>query len=108
MTVKEALDIPIQHLTSPQGKINALRIWYNHMYKYAPYLTGTMINDVDISEDGIKFNQIYAHRNYFGTGFNFNKDQHPLATAQWGKAAFDIEGETIKKEIIKTAMKGVK
>jgi len=98
VTVQGYLDDKLKKAVSPEAKIFLLTSWYRAMYPYIPFVTGMLADNVEIKEDGIYFNQVYAGRQYFGDGFNFTKDQHPLAQARWGDVAWELDGEKIMND----------
>lgn len=61
--------------------------WWRLMQPYTPFQTGALMNNVTITEKGIKYKSPYAHKMYDGTGINFRSDKHRLASAHWDKAA---------------------
>lgn len=89
VTVSEVrIDIP-KHLR----KVNddkfwkfAAQQWHRLYYPYIPYRLGNLADDVDINPHVIEHKAIYAVRMYNGN-FNFRKDEHPLASREWDKAA---------------------
>lgn len=99
------LSEPIRKIKSEETHQFALQEFYRYMYPYIPFRTGTLADNVSFENDGIHFNQIYAHRLYQGKDFNFYKELHPLAQAEWGKVAGDIHGEAIAKAIKNFAMR---
>lgn len=42
-----------------------------------------------------------------GRPLNYNKEQHPLATANWGQVAMDLHGDSIRR-VITNYLNGVK
>ncbi len=61
--------------------------WWRLYKDYVPFQNGNLMENVTITEKGIKHNEPYAHRMYEGDNFNFHKDKHPLASARWDEAA---------------------
>lgn len=61
--------------------------WWRLYKDFVPCQSGRLWEDVTITEKSIKHNAPYAHRMYEGDNFNFHKDEHPLASAHWDKAA---------------------
>lgn len=51
-------------------------------------------------ENVIRFRAPYAQRQYYGEDFNFTKDVHQLAQAQWAQVAADLHGEEIISQLI--------
>lgn len=66
---------------------------------YVPFRTGMLSQDVTITKDDVTYNRKYAKRNYNGKDFNFSKDQHPLATAEWNKAMAAAKGQQLADDI---------
>lgn len=117
VTVQGYLDDKLKKAVSPEAKIHLLTEWYKNMQKYIPFVTGVLMSGMRISEtplteaeaaeimqregireDGIHFAAEYAGRLYYGDGFNFTKDQHPLAQARWGDVAWELDGEKIMND----------
>lgn len=98
--------------------------WYRYMFPYIPFVTGTLASLVTVNDSvktvpmpadealqsGIReiqsnpdnvihFRAPYASRQNGGKGFNFTRDLHPLAQAQWEQVAADVHGEQIVNEI---------
>lgn len=63
--------------------------WWRQYKDYTPYRNGHLMENVTITDKGIKHNEPYAHRMYEGTDFNFYRGEqgHPLASARWDQAA---------------------
>ena len=85
--------------TNPKYKMFAYQTWYRYMFDYIPYRTGALASTYHINNNGIHFTVPYAAYQYFGDGFNFSKEMHPLAQAHWGQAALDYHGAAIADEI---------
>ena len=98
VTVSASLQKKLAECLDDSTKIFANNTLFRYMYPYTPYVTGTMSEDVDIDADGIHYNSIYANRNYYGEGFKFSKEKHPLAQAKWGEIAGKIHGSAIARE----------
>lgn len=58
-----------------------------YMNPYVPMRTGALSQTYEISDTNysITYTQPYAHRMYYGDGFNFNKEQHPQAQSRWAE-----------------------
>ena len=89
LTVSEVkINIP-KHM----AKVNDDRFWtfaaqqWHKLYSpYVPFREGMLMNTVRITPHQIEHTVPYAARMYNGH-FNFRKDQHPLASREWDKAA---------------------
>lgn len=64
---------------------------------YVPKRLGGLVDNTIVDETGILYTSPYAKRQYEGKDFNFSKEEHPLATAYWDKAAMASKGEEIRK-----------
>lgn len=53
---------------------------------YVPFLNGPLSQTNVVSAEGVRYIQPYARYQYYGNDFNFTRDFHPLASAQWDKA----------------------
>lgn len=58
---------------------------------YVPMRTGNLMNSGQtgtvLGSGKVMYNAPYAQRMYYGVGFNFSKDKHPQACAQWFEKA---------------------
>ena len=58
---------------------------------FVPMRTGNLMNSGQLGtvlgSGKIAYNAPYAKRMYYGVGFNFSKDKHPQACAQWFEKA---------------------
>lgn len=66
--------------------------WHRLYTPYVPMDTGTMTNTVSITPGQIEHTAPYAHYQYNGTRFNFRRDRHPKACAEWDKRAEATQG----------------
>lgn len=62
---------------------------------YVPMRTGNLMNSgqtgTTLGSGKVQYNAPYAKRMYYGTHFNFSKDKHPQACAQWFEKAKAIK-----------------
>jgi len=105
----------LQKATSPDVKRFFLMDWYRKMFPYIPFVTGMLASTMDIEmqrtpeqsmlaglesiDQNIHFKAPYASNMYYGDGFNFTKDQHPLAQARWAQVAADLHGEELVNDL---------
>ena len=66
---------------------------------YVPYRTGALSKNIEISSEGITYNQPYAEKNYFGVDIPHNLTIHPLATAMWDKVMMQDHEEEFMAEV---------
>lgn len=66
---------------------------------YVPKRIGHLLGNVEITPDYIRYKEPYAARMYYGIGFRFRKDKHPLATAMWDKAAMQTQRDKLTRSI---------
>lgn len=125
-TVSFYLEKELQRYMAPDAKNFLLCTWYRYMFPYIPFRSGVMASLIDFPdgksaefisispdealllglqaiqndpENVIHFRASYAHKQYEGIDFNFTRDLHPLAQAQWAEIAADLHGEQIIKEL---------
>ena len=76
---------------------------YRLMDKFVPMETGQLAGNVDLEAKGnkatIRYRSPYAHRLFYGEGFNFSKEKHTHATARWDKAMLAVHREALVKAI---------
>ena len=66
---------------------------------YVPMQTGDLMENVEITPEHLRYAAPYAARMYYGVGYRFKKDRHPLATAMWDKAAMQTQRDKLTREI---------
>lgn len=115
---------------------------HNLMYKmmdpYVPFDTGTLAQNVEITDEHIRYKQPYAHYMYGGivygpnipivqngvvVGFysqpgikkiptgeyiNYDKAHHPLATSHWDEAMMRTEGYSFTNQILQILERNAK
>lgn len=63
---------------------------------YTPYVprgdSGNLTDSVSITPGQIEHTQPYARYQYYGEGFHFRRDLHPMASAKWDQKAEAIQG----------------
>lgn len=73
---------------------------------FVPMRTGNLMNSGQtgtvIGSGKIEYNAPYAKPMYYGIGFNFSKDKHPQACAQWFEKA-----KALKKKIWLSGVKKI-
>ena len=57
------------------------------------------MENVEITPEHLRYAAPYAARMYYGVGYRFKKDRHPLATAMWDKAAMQTQRDKLTREI---------
>ncbi len=67
--------------------------------KYVPMQTGMLAQNVEITPKYVRYVSPYASRMYYGVGFNFRKDKHPLATAMWNKVAMETQRDKLTRSV---------
>ena len=63
------------------------------------FLSQTYETGVDDTGGFVKYTQPYAYYQYNGEDFNFNKEQHPLATHHWDEAMMVSYGDKLAREV---------
>lgn len=107
------IEKPLQELMKSDSKEYFLSEWYRYMFPYIPFITGTLasttdilnlnispdkalqlgLNEINKTKTYIHFKAPYASNQYNGLDFNFTKDLHPKAQAQWAQVAADLHGD---------------
>lgn len=70
------------------------------LYKdYVPKRVGDLMSKVEITPQYVRHIVPYAARMYYGVGFRFRKDEHPLATAMWDKVAMQTRRDKLIRAV---------
>ncbi|MEA4831000.1 hypothetical protein SDC9_103596 [bioreactor metagenome] len=88
-TVTANIDIPV-HLKRIHNDAFwkfAANEWKRLYTPWVPYRTGTLSQQTTITPGEISHTVPYAYKTYNGIGMHFRKNKHPLASAEWDKAA---------------------
>lgn len=96
-----------EKFVSPTLKNYANCRLYAFYYDYVPFMEGFLAGNVSITDDCIEHLMPYSHYQYTGEGFNFRKDAHPLAAANWDKAAMAAKGDLLTQDIENAIKHGV-
>lgn len=85
-------------------RIFANEAFYRHAVPYIPRETGTLMESVEFQDDGVHFNQPYAHYQWYGESKNgnplhYSKLQHPLACDHWDEQVKLNHYDTLLREI---------
>lgn len=72
---------------------------YNLSGKYVPWRDGNLARLVEITPEHVRYVSPYASRMYYGVGFRFRKDEHPLATAMWDKVAMQTQRDKLTRAV---------
>ena len=102
VNVKGTLDKAIQQKLAQVNNPSTMVAIHNTLAKkcdpYVPFLNGPLSQTNVVSAEGVRYIQPYARYQYYGTDFNFTRDYHPLASAQWDKAMLrDYRAEFIEE-----------
>lgn len=122
----EKLMLEMQNPDTMTAIYNALA---RHCDPYVPMRSGDLSQTVNVSEEGVRYSQPYAHYQYVGevygpnipikedgeivgwfsppgqkkhpTGrkINYKTDYHPLATSHWDQAMMRDKGDEFKAEV---------
>ena len=84
--IKIDIDGHVSRVRSNAFWTYAAQSWHRLYFPYVPMDTGMLAQQVTITPGQIEHTVPYAHYIYDGH-FRFRKDQHPLATREWDKAA---------------------
>lgn len=70
-----------------------------HANPFVPMYTGALSQNYKTEPYKVTYTAPYARKMFYGTGFNFSKESHQLATARWDKATKTAKGNVIAKEV---------
>lgn len=80
-----------------------------YMNQFVPMRTGALSQTFTIKQSepyGIEYTQPYAHRMYYGDGFNFRKEFHPKAQSRWADPVNANYKPVIAKEVTQAIRSG--
>lgn len=66
---------------------------------YVPFKYGDLSQNVNTTAKYNEYVMPYANRQYNGKDFDFTKDYHPLATAEWDRAMAVSKGQQLADDI---------
>lgn len=66
---------------------------------YVPFLEGPLSQTIQVTSEGVRYTQPYAHYQYHGENFNHTLDYHPLATAFWDKVMMQDKGQEFTAQV---------
>lgn len=73
---------------------------------YVPYKSGDLSQNVNTTADYNEYVMPYANRQYNGKDFNFSRDGHLMATAEWDKAMAVAKGQQLADDISEYIKRG--
>lgn len=116
VTIKPTSELILKLGLEPNGPVQ--RFFTNtcalHMDKYVPFDTGALahtsvlssgnINDGNVFENAIVYNQPYARYVYYGISrsgkpMNYQTDKHKLAGPYWDERMWSAEKEQVVREV---------
>jgi hypothetical protein len=96
---EEAISAKIEELIDDTVMLQIHNLFAKMCDPYVPFLEGPLSQTIEVTPQGVKYTQPYAHYQYHGVGFNHTKDYHPLATAFWDKVMMQERGEEFIKQV---------
>ena len=87
-----SLEHTIEELIDDKVMLEIHNLFAKMCDPYVPFLEGPLSQTIEVSPEGVRYTQPYAHYQYHGEGFNHTKDYHPLATAFWDKIMMQDRG----------------
>lgn len=69
-----------------------------YMNPFVPFKMGNLSQTYTTKPFRVTYLMPYAHRQYTGDDFNFNKEHHPNATAHWDRAMMRANGAQFVQE----------
>ena len=107
-SIKWKKDLDIDNILGNLIDDDVMLFAHNEFWRlYSPYVpmdTGTLLESVEITPKYVRHIVPYAACMYYGSGFNFRHDKHPLACAYWDKVAM----QTKKTELIESIQKYIR
>lgn len=83
---ESAIEAKLLELVDSQTMLEIHNVFAKYCDPYVPMLEGPLSQTVEITPEYIRYNQPYAHYQYYGEEFNHTLDYHPLASAKWDEA----------------------
>ena len=78
-------------ILSDDAKLFAAATWHKLYYPFVPMDTGNLMSNVTYGAEGnmgtIEHAGPYAAYQYYGSGHNFSRSKHAMASAFWDQAA---------------------
>lgn len=96
---EDALEHKIEELIDDKVMLEIHNKFAQYCNDYVPFLEGPLSQTIEVSPEGVRYTQPYAHYQYHGEGFNHTLDVHPLATAFWDKVMMQDRGEEFIKAV---------
>lgn len=90
---EEAIGAKIESLIDDEVMLQIHDLFAKMCDPYVPFLEGPLSQTTEITPQGVRYTQPYAHYQYHGIGFNHTLDYHPLATAFWNEVMMQEHGE---------------
>lgn len=93
-----------------EGDVERAQKWLdNEVLKdcepFVPMRTGNLMNSgisgTTLGKGEVIYSAPYANRMYYGTSFNFSKEKHPQACAQWFEKAKSLHKEDWRQGVQK-------
>lgn len=70
-------------IQSNEFKQSVIQTVFDASIEFTPMVTGNMINTAVVSPTGIQYHAPQSRRLYYGDGYRFTLDYHPMATSRW-------------------------
>lgn len=95
-----ALKNKLNHLVKDEATMLEIHnLFAKMMDPYVPFLEGPLSQTIQVTSDGVRYVQPYAHYQYYGVDFNHTLDYHPLASAMWDKAMLAANGDSFIEQV---------
>ena len=96
---KRAIGAKVESLIDNKVMTEIHNLYAKMMDPYVPFLEGPLSQTTEVTENGVKYTQPYAHYQYEGLEFNHTLDYHPLASAHWDEAMLRDRGDEFRKQV---------
>lgn len=93
------LEDKLNELITPELMLEIHNLFAKMCDPYVPFLEGPLSQTIEVTSDGVRYTQPYAHYQYYGTEFRHTLDYHPLASAMWDKAMMTDKGEEFTEQV---------
>ena len=95
----------LETLDDSELKTEIVQTVLDYSKEFTPWDTGAMYNTAFVEGNKIVYPAPQAQRLYYGDGYHFKTDKHPLATERWLEWTMLIKGTAIKADVEKNIAK---
>lgn len=96
---ENAIQNKVESLIDSKTMLEIHNLFAKIINPWVPYLEGFLSQNIETTEEYVRYKQIYANYQYWGTEFNHTIDVHPLVSAKWDKVAMQTELEKFEQGV---------